>query len=79
MEIESEFIFEMSNEIDVIYQSLLPELGASHQRTSSQLTIQGSELILKINSYDLVSMRAALNGWLRLIKIAVDMSRAIEK
>ena len=79
MEIESEFIFEMSNEIDVIYQSLLPELGASHQRTSSQLIIQGSELILKISSYDLVSMRAALNGWLRLIKIAVDMSRAIEK
>ena len=34
MEIESEFIFEMSNEIDVIYQSLLPELGASPQRTA---------------------------------------------
>jgi KEOPS complex subunit Pcc1 len=79
MEVESEFVFEMSNTIDVIYQSLLPELGASHQRTSSQLTIQGSELILKISSYDLVSMRAALNGWLRLIKIAVDMSMAIEK
>ena len=79
MEVESEFVFEISNDVDVIYQSLLPELGASHQRTTSELTIQGSELILKIRSYDLVSMRAAINGWLRLIKIAVEMSEAIEK
>lgn len=79
MEVESEFIFTMSGDIDVIYQSLLPELDASHQRTSSQLTIHGSELILRIRSHDLVSMRAALNGWLRLVKIAVDMNMAIEK
>jgi len=79
VEVESEFIFEMPGFIDVIYQSLLPELDASHQRTSSQLAIQGSELILKIRSHDLVSMRAALNGWLRLVKIADDMSMAIEK
>ncbi|MCL7415638.1 MAG: hypothetical protein M8349_06210 [ANME-2 cluster archaeon] len=79
MKVESEFIFGMDNEVDVVYQSLLPEMGASHQRTSSQLTIQGKDLILRISSDDLVSMRAALNGWLRLIKIAVEMNEAIEK
>ena len=62
----------------MVYQSLLPELGGDHSRIYSELSIDGSCLVLKIRSNDLVSMRAGLNGWLRLIKIAGEMAAVIE-
>lgn len=61
-----------------MYRSLGPEMEASHQRSVTELEIQGNYLILRICSEDLVSMRAALNGWLRLIRIAVEMNAIIE-
>jgi KEOPS complex subunit Pcc1 len=78
LEILSEFVFDLDNDIQVVYQSLLPELEGSHLRTCSELIIKGNSLILKVRSDDLVSMRASMNGWLRLIKIAVEMTAAIE-
>ena len=57
---------------------MLPELGGDHSRIYSELSIDGSYLVLKIRSDDLVSMRAGLNGWLRLIKIAEEMAAVID-
>ncbi|NOR60258.1 MAG: hypothetical protein GQ469_06470 [Methanosarcinales archaeon] len=68
----------MDGDVQVVYQSLKPELKAAHQRSTTELGIQGNSLVLRICSEDLVSMRAALNGWLRLIRIAVEMNAAIE-
>ena len=78
LEVESEFALDLKKDITVIYQSLLPELEGSHQRTCSQLEIKDTSLILKTRSNDLVSTRAALNGWLRLIRVAVEMTNSIE-
>ncbi len=78
LEVESEFVFDLGKSTTTVYKSLLPELESSHQRTSIHIKPQGNLLILNIISRDLVSARAALNGWLRLIRIAVDMTRAIE-
>lgn len=75
---DSEFVFDLGSISEVVYRSLLPELEVSHQRTSPELTLKDSSLVLRVRSDDLVSMRAALNGWLRLIKIAVEMGDAIE-
>ena len=68
----------MERDVQVVYRSLKPELEASHQRSATELGIQGNSLILRICSEDLVSMRAALNGWLRLIRIADEMNATIE-
>ncbi|MBC2702134.1 MAG: hypothetical protein HF976_12155 [ANME-2 cluster archaeon] len=78
LEIRSEFVFEMDGDVQVVYRSLKPELEASHQRSATELGIQGNSLVLRICSWDMVSMRAALNGWLRLIRIAVEMNATIE-
>lgn len=78
LEIRSEFVFEMDGDVQVVYRSLKPELEASHQRSATELGIQGNSLVLRICSGDMVSMRAALNGWLRLIRIAVEMNATIE-
>jgi KEOPS complex subunit Pcc1 len=68
----------MEEDVQVVYRSLEPELEASHQRSATELRIQDNSLILRICSEDMVSMRAALNGWLRLIRIAVEMNATIE-
>ncbi|MBC2698164.1 MAG: hypothetical protein HF974_07480 [ANME-2 cluster archaeon] len=78
LEIRSEFVFEMDGDVQVVYRSLKPELEASHQRSATELGIQGNSLVLRICSWDMVSMRAALNGWLRLIRIALEMNVTIE-
>ena len=78
LEVFSEFIFDLDKDVQVVYQSLLPELGGDHSRIYSELSIDGSNLVLTIRSDDLVSMRAGLNGWLRLIKIAEEMAAVID-
>lgn len=78
MEVLSEFAFDLNQNIQIVYRSLLPELNGDHSRNHSELCVDGTRLVLTIQSHDLVSMRAGLNGWLRLIKIAAEMAAVIE-
>lgn len=79
LEVESEFVFDLGKNTTTVYKSLLPELGSAHHRTNTIVKMQGDLLILNIISSDLVSARAALNGWLRLIRIATEMTGVIER
>jgi len=74
MIILAEFEFDFGSNSRIIYESLLPELEEEYQRTRSTLILEQDILILKVEANDIVSMRAALNGWLRLIKISCEMS-----
>lgn len=69
----AEFEFDAGEEAKVLYQALLPELGENYQRTKASLALENNVLTLKVRANDIVSMRAALNGWLRLIKITHEM------
>jgi len=69
----AEFKFDAGNDARIIYEALLPELGEDYQRTKTTLLLKDDVLILNVDANDLVSMRAALNGWLRLIKITYEM------
>jgi len=69
----AEFKFDAGNDAPIIYEALLPELGEDYQRTKTTLLLKDNVLILNVDANDLVSMRAALNGWLRLIKITYEM------
>lgn len=57
-----------------VYESLRPELQAApSERSRIKLTTEGGLLKLFIEAEDIISLRAALNTWLRLIKIAEEM------
>lgn len=69
----AEFRFEAGAGARIIYEALLPELGEDYQRTKTSLKLEDNVLVLKVEARDMVSMRAALNGWLRLVKITHEM------
>ncbi len=56
------------------YEALGPELQATpSERSRIRLGEEGGRLKLFIEAEDVISLRAALNTWLRLIKIAEAM------
>jgi|GEM_PF-237271 len=69
----AEFEFDFGKDANAIYRALQPELGEEYQRTKTTLELKDSVLLLNVEADDVVSMRAALNGWLRLIKITYEM------
>lgn len=79
MLILAEFEFDAGSHAGIIYESLLPELVEDYQRTRTTVQLDGSLLILRVEANDIVSMRAALNGWLRLVKITGEMCLIVNK
>lgn len=69
----AEFEFDAGSKSGIIYEAMLPELAEDYQRTKTTLKLRDNSLILNVEANDIVSMRAALNGWLRLIKITYEM------
>lgn len=56
------------------YEALGPELQASpSERSKIELKREGGLLKLFVEAEDVISLRATLNTWLRLIKIAEEM------
>jgi KEOPS complex subunit Pcc1 len=69
----ADFEFDAGKDARIIYEALLPELEEDYQRTKTTLALNGGILTLNVEANDIISMRAALNGWLRLIKITYEM------
>ena len=67
-----ELLFE-TEEPEKIYRALTPELEDELHRSSVNLIVCSGYIGLKINGNDVASLRAALNTWVRLIKIAFEM------
>jgi KEOPS complex subunit Pcc1 len=69
--------FELGGLAGKVYEALGPELQAApSERSRIELTSEGGLLKLFIEAEDIISLRAALNTWLRLIKIAEEMLNA---
>jgi KEOPS complex subunit Pcc1 len=69
--------FELGGLSDKVLEALGPELQATpSERSRVGLTSEGGLLKLFIEAEDIISLRAALNTWLRLIKIAEEMLNA---
>ena len=68
----AELVFE-SSRAGEIYESLKPELDDDLHRSSVTLQAEDGIIRLKIRGEDTVSLRAALNTWIRLVKIAFEM------
>ncbi len=57
-----------------VYEALEPELRSPPSgRSRIELTREGGLIKLFVEAEDIISLRAALNTWLRLIKIAEEM------
>ncbi len=73
----AKFEFDLGSTAKIIHESLVPELREEYQRTKTTLELKDEVLVLSVEAGDIISMRAALNGWLRLIKISSEMSSII--
>lgn len=74
MKLFAEFTFETET-AGTIYRALLPELSESFsERSVIDLSLEDkSRLVLSVKAEDVVSLRSALNTWLRLIQIAQEI------
>lgn len=68
----AEFIFE-TEEATKIYQALTLELEDERNRSNVDLALCKDSIQLRIEGNDAASLRAALNTWIRLVKIAFEM------
>jgi KEOPS complex subunit Pcc1 len=68
----ADLVFELG-ESEKVYGALLPEAEDALQRSDVLLERCPEGIRLSIESEDVVSLRAALNTWIRLIKIAWEM------
>lgn len=71
-------VFETST-ASFIYRSLKPELESQvTDRSSVDMSVEDSSLLLTVRSDDLVAMRSTLNTWLRLIQVASETSECLK-
>nr|WP_303715171.1 KEOPS complex subunit Pcc1 [Methanoculleus marisnigri] len=57
-----------------LYLSVCQEMGDVGDRSSARVRLAGDDtLVLEVTATDIPALRAALNTWLRLITIAVEM------
>lgn len=68
----------LSGKPGIILNSLLPEIKTMVSRTNIQIeSNDGVKLIIKAE--DTSALRAALNSYLRWIKVAIDVNREVNK
>lgn len=76
----ADFEFEIPYpDAEVIYEAMMPEC-VTHPSERSSVTLVNDDpgLKLTIVADDLVSLRASINTWLRLIRIAEEMTGLLE-
>jgi KEOPS complex subunit Pcc1 len=60
-----------------IYGAISPEAGREIPRTKVAASLADDQVRLRIEATDLSALRAALNSYLRWIKIAEDMNQVV--
>jgi len=74
----AEFRFDFGGDSRMIYRALLPESAETFSKSVATLSIEGGELRLSVAAEDITALRAALNTWLRLIRVACETVRIRE-
>ncbi len=69
----AEFSFDFGEGASTIYHALLPETLEEFPRSRAALSADSGTLHLIVDAEDVTALRAALNTWLRLIKVACEM------
>lgn len=71
----AEFVFQVVDRRRArdIFRALSPEMEDEIHRSNVDLILCEDSIKLELKGDDVVSLRAALNTWMRLIKIAFEM------
>ena len=78
MKFKAEFVFETDDACS-IYEAILPEIETPvSDRSITKILNTDSSLTLTVETDDVVSMRSALNTWLRLVQVAYEVSQATD-
>ena len=78
MKFKAEFVFETDDACS-IYEAILPEVETPvSDRSIVEMSNSDSSLILTVETDDVVSMRSALNTWLRLVQVAHEVSQTTD-
>ena len=71
--------FSSEKQLKVVLQALTPETETSStSRSEVQMTVEGRGLILDFRAKDTSALRAAINSYLRLIGVAMDLQKFTE-
>ena len=60
-----------------VYGAISPEVGREIPRTKVTASLDGGRMVLRLQASDLSALRAAINSYLRWVKIAEDMNKAV--
>ncbi|WP_292366382.1 MULTISPECIES: KEOPS complex subunit Pcc1 [unclassified Methanoculleus] len=64
----------ITDDARALYLSVCQEMGDVGDRSSVHLRLEDEDtLVLEVTATDIPALRAALNTWLRLITIAIEM------
>lgn len=69
----AELVFEIEDGVEWLYSALVPELEDDLHRGAVKLELRTGSVRLQIEGEDVASLRAALNTWIRLVKIGSEM------
>ena len=81
MKAEATVKIEFKSEIflQTIFEALKPEtLSPPSRRSKAYVKVDGKTLILKFEAADTTALRAALNSYMRWIKLAVEILEFLE-
>jgi tRNA threonylcarbamoyladenosine modification (KEOPS) complex Pcc1 subunit len=68
--------FSSDKQLQVVLQALKPETETSTtSRSNVQMTADGKTLVLDFMAKDTSALRAAMNSYLRLIGVAMDLKK----
>ncbi|MCX8206410.1 MAG: KEOPS complex subunit Pcc1 [Methanothrix sp.] len=68
----AEIVFELQDP-EIVLSALEPELDDDLHRGKVEIRARDNGMELIVEGEDVVSLRAALNTWLRLVRICVEM------
>lgn len=72
--------FSSAKQLKVVLEALRPEIETSvTSRSKVQMKAEGSGLILNFRAKDTSALRAALNSYLRLIGVAMNLQKLTEE
>jgi tRNA threonylcarbamoyladenosine modification (KEOPS) complex Pcc1 subunit len=69
----AEFRFDFGSDAPAIYRALLPEAAAAFPRSRVAISLENGILYLSVAADGVAALRAVLNTWLRLIRVAYEM------
>ena len=68
--------FSSERQLEVVLQALKPETETSStNRSEVHMTVEGQRLFLDFRAKDTSALRAAVNSYLRLIGVAMDLQK----